>query len=53
MNPRRAPRDNSRWPSAESDRDRLNRCEAFQDVVSDGANSDGCPRDAIDRRWLA
>ena len=47
------PRDNSPRPSAESDRDIVNRYIVFQDAASDGASIDVVLRDANDQRWLA
>ena len=47
------PRDNSQWPYAKSDHDRLNRCVVFRDVASGGASIDVRLRDANGRRWLA
>jgi hypothetical protein len=45
------PRGDSPRPSAESDRDKLNRCVVFQDCASDGASIDGTLRDANGRQW--
>jgi hypothetical protein len=45
------PRGDSPRPSAESDRDTLNRCGVSLGVAPDGASIDRAPRDANDRRW--
>src|SRR6476660_945161 len=47
------PRGDSPRPNAESDRDTLNRCVVFQGAASDGASTDGGPRDPNDRQWPA
>jgi len=47
------PRGDSPRPNAESDRDTLNRCVAFQDAARNRASIAGVPRDANDRRWPA
>jgi hypothetical protein len=48
---RRPPVGDSLRPSAESDRDTLNRCVVFQGTARDGASIDGALRDANGRRW--
>ena len=45
------PRGDSPRPSAESDRDKSNRCVVFQGAASDAASIDEALRDANGRRW--